>query len=216
MSITLFGTAGSTCTSLVLTTLFEKQVQDFVLKNVNLAKGEHKKPEYLKLQPFGVIPVLQDGDLTIFESRAIARYVSDKYEGQGTPLFGKTEKERALVNQWLEVESQNYYPVVSSIAYQLVFGPRRGLKPDEKVVEQQLQKFEKVLDIYEEHLAKNEYLAGNFFSLADLAHIPFTYLLLHQAKKGEGITSRKHVKAWWDKISSRPSWKQLLDLRAQS
>jgi hypothetical protein len=50
MSITLFGTAGSTCTSLVLTTLFEKQVQDFVLKNVNLAKGEQKKPEYLKLQ----------------------------------------------------------------------------------------------------------------------------------------------------------------------
>ncbi len=150
------------------------------------------------------------------ESRAIARYVSDKYEGQGTPLLGKTEKERALVNQWLEVESQNYYPVVSSIAYQLVFGPRRGLKPDEKVVEQQLEKFEKVLDIYEEHLAKNEYLAGNFFSLADLSHIPFTYLLLHQAKKGEGITSRKHVKAWWDKISSRPSWKQLLDLRAQS
>jgi len=50
MSITIFGTAGSTCTSRVLTTLFEKQVQDFVLKNVDLAKGEHKKPEYLKLQ----------------------------------------------------------------------------------------------------------------------------------------------------------------------
>jgi len=150
------------------------------------------------------------------ESRAIARYVSDKYEGQGTPLFGKTEKERALVNQWLEVESQNYNPVVSTIAYQLVFGPRRGLKPDEKVVEQQLVKLEKILDIYEEHLAKNEYLAGNFFSLADISHIPYTYLLLHQAKRGEGITSRKHVKAWWDNISSRPSWKQLLELRAQS
>jgi hypothetical protein len=50
MSITLFGTAGSTCTSRVLTTLFEKQVQDFVLKHVDLAKGEQKKPEFLKLQ----------------------------------------------------------------------------------------------------------------------------------------------------------------------
>jgi glutathione S-transferase len=50
MSITLFGTAGSTCTSRVLTTLFEKQVQDFVLKKVDLAKGEQKKPEFLKLQ----------------------------------------------------------------------------------------------------------------------------------------------------------------------
>jgi hypothetical protein len=50
MSITLFGTAGSTCSSRVLTTLFEKQVQDFVLKHVDLAKGEQKKPEFLKLQ----------------------------------------------------------------------------------------------------------------------------------------------------------------------
>jgi glutathione S-transferase len=50
MSITLFGTSGSTCSSRVLATLFEKQVQDFVLKKVDLAKGEQKKPEFLKLQ----------------------------------------------------------------------------------------------------------------------------------------------------------------------
>jgi glutathione S-transferase len=141
------------------------------------------------------------------ESRAIARYISDKFESQGTPLFGKTAKDKALVNQWLEVESQNYNPCVSSIVYQLVFAPKQGRQGDETVVKQQLAKLEKILDIYEAHLSKNKYLAGDFFSLADLSHIPYTFYLVNVAKKGDGITSRKHVNAWWEDISSRASWK---------
>jgi glutathione S-transferase len=199
----------------VLATLFEKHVEDFKIKPVDLATGEHKKPEYLKLQPFGVIPVLQDGDFNIFESRAIARYISEKFENQGTPLFGEGPKDRALVNQWLEVESQNYNPLVSSIVAQVVFYKLRGLATDEKVVEEQLAKLEKVLDVYEAHLSKNKYLAGNFFSIADLSHLPYTHYLVNVAKKGEGVTSRKHVNAWWEDISSRPAWKKVLELQAK-
>ncbi len=137
----------------------------------------------------------------------MARYISDKFESQGTPLFGKTGKDKALVNQWLEVESQNYNPCVSSIVYQLVWAPMQGKQGDETVVKQQLEKLEKILDIYEAHLSKNKYLAGDFFSLADLSHIPYTFYLVNMAKKGDGITSRKHVSAWWEDISSRASWK---------
>jgi glutathione S-transferase len=82
-----------------------------------------------------------------------------------------------------------------------------GRQGDETVVKQQLEKLEKVLDIYEAHLSKNKYLAGDFFSLADLSHIPYTYYLVNVAKKGDRITSRKHVSAWWEDISSRASWK---------
>jgi len=215
MGLTVVGLAGSTCTSRVLATLFEKHVEDFKIKPVDLASGEHKKSEYLKLQPFGVIPVLQDGDFNIFESRAIARYISEKFENQGTPLFGETVKDRALVNQWLEVESQNYNPAVSSIVAQVVFSKYKGLTTDEKVVEEQLAKLEKVLDVYEEHLSKNKYLAGDFFSIADLSHLPYTHYLVNVAKKGEGVTSRKHVNAWWEDISSRPAWKKVLELQAK-
>ncbi|KAH7433034.1 hypothetical protein KP509_07G051300 [Ceratopteris richardii] len=84
-----------------------------------------------------------------------------------------------------------------------------------QIVNESLAKLEKVLDIYEDHLSKNEYLAGNFFSLADLSHIPFTHYLVNVAKKGEAITSRKHVNAWWLKISSRPSWQKVLELASK-
>lgn len=92
--LTLHGVASSTCTGRVLVTLFEKGVEDFELKVVNVRKGEGKTPEHkslqvrlylcqscttfgglklvadfeflCSLQPFGLIPVLQDGDLTLF------------------------------------------------------------------------------------------------------------------------------------------------------
>ena len=50
MGLTVVGLAGSTCTGRVLATLFEKNVEDFEVKPVDFAAGEHKKPEYLKLQ----------------------------------------------------------------------------------------------------------------------------------------------------------------------
>jgi glutathione S-transferase len=209
MTIKIYGMPYSTCTARVLATLAEKEVENYELVPVDLSVGAHKKPDFLKMQPFGMIPVLEDSDLTIYESRAMARYISDKFESQGTPLFGKTAKDKALVNQWLEVESQNYNPCVSSIVYQLVFVPMQGKQGDETVVKQQLEKLEKILDIYEAHLSKNKYLAGDFFSLADLSHIPYTFYLVNVAKKGEGITSRKHVSAWWEDISSRASWKMV-------
>ncbi len=148
----------------------------------------------------------------ITESRAIARYVAEKFEGKGTALFGKTAKEKALVNQWLEVEGQNYNPIVQTIVFHLVFGPMVGLQPVEAVVKEQLGKLEKLLDIYEAHLSENKYLAGEFFSMADLSHIPFTSYLINEAKKGDAVTSRKHVNAWWETISSRPSWKMVTAL----
>lgn len=211
MALKIYGVAMSTCTSRVLATAVEKGA-DFEIEPVDLSTGAHKKPEFLALQPFGVIPVLKDGDIKVFESRAIARYIATKYEGQGTALYGKTLKEKALVEQWLEVESQNYNPPISTIVGQLVFSKFRGLTPDEAVVAANLEKFEKVLDVYEAHLTTNEYLAGDFFSLADLSHLPYTHYLINVAQCGDAITCRPHVNAWWEKISSRPSWKKVLEL----
>ena len=68
------------------------------------------------------------------ESRAIARYISEKFEHQGTPLFGKTLEDRALVNQWLEVESHNYNPPIYGVVSEVTFAKYKGLTTDEKVV----------------------------------------------------------------------------------
>ncbi|KAL3682893.1 hypothetical protein R1sor_000915 [Riccia sorocarpa] len=174
MTIKLHGSAMSTCTGRVLITLFEKEVQDYEL--VDLSKGEHKSPEFLKHQPFGQIPYLVHGDLELFESRAIARGVAD------------------------------------CIVFQIVFAPMFGKNSDEAVVAAETAKLESVLDIYEERLSEKKYLAGDFFSLADLSHITYSYYLIKLAGKGAIYDSRPHVKAWIEGVFARPATQKWLKL----
>jgi glutathione S-transferase len=128
-------------------------------------------------------------------------------------LFGNTVRDKALVNQWLDVESQNYNPCAGKIVFECVFSQILQGKPtNEAVVKEQLEKLGKILDVYEAQLTHHMYLAGDFFSLADLAHIPVTNNLINAAKKGELFASRKHLNAWWEDISARPSWQKVLQI----
>ncbi|OIW13395.1 hypothetical protein TanjilG_19491 [Lupinus angustifolius] len=195
----------------VLVLLIEKEIE-FETVDVDIFKGENKDPEFLKLQPFGELPVIQDGDYTLYESRAIIRYYADKYKDQGTDLLGKTIEERGLVEQWLEVEANNFHPPIFNLVVNVLFAPLLGTPSDSKLIQESDEKLGKVLDIYEERLSKNKYLAGEFFSLADLSHLAFGHYLVNQTGRGHLVRDRKHVSAWWDDISSRPSWKKVLQL----
>ncbi|CAN1759258.1 Glutathione S-transferase F9 [Linum perenne] len=210
MAVKVYGPAYA-CPKRVLVCLVEKGIE-FETVPVDIVKGENKHPDYLKLQPFGSLPVIQDGDYTLYESRAIIRYYSEKYKSQGTDLLGKTIEERGLVEQWLEVEAHNYHPHVYNLTLHVMFASVLGFPADEKLIKESEEKLAKVLDIYEDRLSKSKYLGGDFFSLADLSHLPFTQYLVGPIKKEYMIKSRKHVSAWWDDISSRPSWKKVLEL----
>ncbi|KAL4563610.1 hypothetical protein LXL04_027655 [Taraxacum kok-saghyz] len=192
----------------VLVCLAEKEIE-FEMIFVDLFKQEHHTPKFLKLQPFRYVPIIQDGDYTLYESRAIIRYYAKKYRSQGTDLLGKTMEEEGLVNQWLEVEATRFHPPVFHLVTQIMFGPEFGIERSEKVVKENEEALGKVLDVYEDRLSKSKYLAGDFFSLADLAHLPFGENLVGPCGKEYMIKERKHVSAWWDDISSRPSWKKV-------
>ena len=117
------------------------------------------------------------------------------------------------MEQWLEAEAQNYDPQMFNLARHVLFASALGFEPDEKLIKESEEKIAKVLDVYEVRLLKSKYLAGDFFSLADLSHLPFTQYLVGPIGKEYMIKSRKHVSAWWDDISSRPSsWKKVLEL----
>ncbi|KAL6215802.1 hypothetical protein ACLB2K_015230 [Fragaria x ananassa] len=80
--VKVYGPPISTALSRVLACLLEKEVP-YQLIPVNMAKGEHKKPEFLKIQPFGQVPAFEDDGFALFESRSICRYICDKYAKQG-------------------------------------------------------------------------------------------------------------------------------------
>ncbi|XP_038688016.1 glutathione S-transferase F11-like [Tripterygium wilfordii] len=209
--VKVYGSLVSACAQRVMVCLLEKEVE-FELVHVDLDSGEHKKPQFLARQPFGQVPAIEDGDLKLFESRAIMRYYATKYEDQGTNLLGKSLEERALVDQWLEVEAHNFNELIYNMVVQLVILPKMGQPGDLALAHSCEQKLEKVLDVYQERLSKSSYLAGDKFTMADLSHLPGIRYLVNEAGMGHLVMERKNVNAWWETISNRPAWKRLMQI----
>ena len=78
------------------------------------------------------------------------------------------------------------------------------------MIESSAQKIGEVLDVYEERLSKSKYLAGDFYSLADLSHLPSLEYIVNTIDRGYLIRDRKHVNSWWEDISPRSAWKRVL------
>ncbi|EFC37863.1 predicted protein [Naegleria gruberi] len=192
----------------VLTTLKEKGLEHELIV-VDLSKGEHKSPSFLEKQPFGVIPVLDDDGFLIYESRAICRYLEAKHKGQGTELIPSDLKALGLFEQGASIETAYFDPNAAGLAFEKLFKGLFGWgTTDDARVKQLTDKLNQHLDAYEKILSKQEFIGGNQFTLADLYHLPYGSLLFAPpVGLGNLITDRPHVKAWWEKISSRPSWK---------
>ncbi|KAK4763816.1 hypothetical protein SAY87_013254 [Trapa incisa] len=210
--IKVHGIPLSTAAARVIACLNEKGLE-FDLIPVDMGSGEHKKEPFLSLSPFGQVPAFEDGDLKLFESRAITKYIAQEYGDKGTPLLA-SGKEMAIVSVWMEVEAHQYDPVAMKLAWELALKPHFGMQVDDAVVAENEEKLGKVLDIYEARLSVSKYLGGDVFTLADLHHLPtLSYLMNTQAKKL--FEPRPKVSAWVADIFSRPAWRKFLELRDQ-
>ncbi|GMN34877.1 hypothetical protein TIFTF001_004954 [Ficus carica] len=212
--VKVYGPPMSTAVSRVLACLLEKDVQ-FQLIPINMAKGEHKKPEFLKIQPFGQVPAFQDESISLFESRSICRYICEKHADKGNKgLYGGTNPlAKASIDQWIEAEGQSFNPPSSVLVFQLAFAPRMKLNQDPKAIKLNEDKLAKVLEVYERRLGESRFLAGDEFSLADLSHLPNAQYLVTVADRAEIFASKKNVGRWWDEISTRDSWKKVLEMQ---
>ncbi|HZU84612.1 MAG TPA: glutathione binding-like protein [Polyangiaceae bacterium] len=199
----LYGHPISTCTRKVLFTAQEKG-HKLELVVVDLAKGEHKSADHLSRQPFGQVPALDDGGFALYESRAIARYLDEVLSGP--KLTPSDAKGRALMEQWLSVETSNFTPHAMKIVHQRLFNPMRGQPCDEAVVAEATKPTGRALDVIDRQLGKTRYLAGSQFTLADLTYVPYLEYLV-ASKAGDLVEARRNVARWWSELSARPAWK---------
>ncbi|XP_020203017.1 glutathione S-transferase F6 [Cajanus cajan] len=208
--IKLYGNPFSTATMRASASLHEKEVE-FEFVQVDMKNGEHKKEPFLSLNPFGQVPAFEDGDLKLFESRAITQYVAHEYADKGTPLISNDSKKMAILRMWIEVENHQYDQAASKLVWEQVVKPMYGMTTDPAVVEEHETKLGTVLDFYEKTLSGSKYLAGECFTLADLHHLPtINYLMSTQSKKL--FESRPHVNAWVSDITARPAWSKVLSM----
>lgn len=202
----VYGHPMSTCTRKVLTTLAEKG-REASFELVDLATGQQKSPQYMAKHPFGVVPFFEDDGFTLYESRAIIRYLDAKLPG--TKLTPSDLPSLGRMEQWLSVEQSYFSPNCMAIVMELMFKAMRGGgKPDMDKVTKGRDGSAKVLDVVDRALMTQAYLAGDTFSLADISWLPYLQYLA-ATPHGTLITERPHVKAWWQRISTRPSWRKV-------
>lgn len=195
----IFGHPASTCTRKVLATLHENAAP-YELVVVDFAKGEHKQAQHLARQPFGQVPALDDDGFALYESRAMARYIDGKCGGALTP---KDARARALMEQWISVETSNFSGHAMKFIYHSVF--KREQTPE--VLKAAAEKLDLAFGVLDRQLASQPFLTGESLSLADLCFAPYLEYLTSSPAASQ-IAEHAHVARWWAAISARPAWKK--------
>jgi glutathione S-transferase len=166
----------------------------FEMVDVDLRTGEHKRPEFLRMNCFGQVPVIQDGDVTLADSNAILVYLEGRYApGKWLP---RDPVGAAQVQRWLSVA-----------AGQLAFGAAAArvmvlfkLPDDPSAV---IARAKALLQVMESELATRPYLAGQVPTLADIANYTYT---AHAPEGNVSLEPYPTVRAWLARIEALPGF----------
>ncbi len=133
-------------------------------KGIKLAEGEGQKPEYLAIHPAGKVPAIVDGDVKLFESNAIIKYLARK---NNSDLYPTDIKQQAVVDQWIDFASFHISDGVSRVLWNKIFAPRMGKEVDANSMKTGYDYLTRYLPIIDQQLGKNKFIAGDKLSLAD-------------------------------------------------
>jgi len=167
---------------------------DAELVEVDLPGGEHKTPAFLKLNPFGQVPVLEDGDVVVSDSNGIMVYLAKK--------FGKTDwlpddaLQAAQVQRWLSVAAGELAYGSAAARLVTVFGAKRD--PDEVI-----GRGHALLKILEDLLARQDWLVAGRPTIADVALYSYT------ARAPEGnvdLEPYPAVRQWLARVEALPGF----------
>lgn len=198
--IKLYGHPASTCTRKVLMTLAETSTHH-EFQNVDFMKGEHKAPDHVARQPFGQMPAIDDDGFMLYESRAIMRYIAQK---ANSSLLPTELQARARVEQWVSVESFNFYGHSMKFVYEHAFKRPQG----EAVMTAAAESLGKTLAVMATQLEQTPYIAGADFTVADIGFMPYIEYTIGSPAQAL-YEQHPAVMAWWKRISERPTWKKI-------
>ena len=174
---------------------------EFKRHTVGGSFGGNREPDYLKMNPNGLVPVLRDGDVTMFESNAIVRYLAARY-GEGT-LRPKDAKGLAAAEQWMEWQNLNVVPPISAIFWNEVRTPK--MQRDANKIAAAEANLAKVLPIADNALASSRWFAGDSFSYGDIA---MGVLYWRYFKVGGQMRDLPNIGRWFGALQQRPAYRK--------
>jgi glutathione S-transferase len=231
MTIVLYHNGMSTCSQKVRITLAEKG-QEFRSEHFNLRARDQHKPEYLRLNPNGVVPTIIHNGKVIYESAVIDEYLDEVFPDP--PLRSNDPYERSLMRRWVKQLDEGLHAASATISaciafrYQFIEGkspqelketldgyvnPEKRHRMTENVMKgtesaffrPAILRIVKMLDDLEDALQEQDWIAGGSYSLADVAFTPYVTRVAH-LQQDWLFDSRPRVADWFERICARPSY----------
>ena len=163
---------------------------EYKITKININKDDQFNPEFKKISPFSKIPVIKDGEISIFESGAILIYLGEKSE----KFYDKSE--RLIINQWLMGQMAYVGPMLGQHhqfhhynSGKSEFGEERYFRIAKRIYED-----------LDERLGQSKYLAGENYTIADIATFP--WIARHEIHD-IGLKNFKNLSKWYLNISKR-------------
>ena len=174
---------------------------EYKVTKVNINKDEQFKPEFIKLSPFRKIPVIIDheNNQSLFESGAILIYLGEK----SGKLYDKDN--RTQINQWLMGQMAYVGPMLGQHHQFHHYNPGKSKFGEDRY----FKISERIYRELDERLGSSEYLAGDFYTIADIATFPW---IARHEWHDIGLKKFKYLTRWYKKISSRKAVKKGFDV----
>lgn len=168
---------------------------EYDFKQVNLLKGEHKQPPYLAINPFGQVPALIDGDVTLANSQGILTYLARQYGGEDWLPTDAVSLSRVV--RWLSIAAGEVRQGPETARLCHLFGIK-SINLDRAI-----EKAEFILTQLNDHLSSHTWLEFERPTVADIAVFPYIAL----APDGQvSLDAYPHVLAWIDRIKHLPGF----------
>lgn len=171
--------------------------------HVDLAKGEHKSPDYLAINPNGKIPALLDGDIALWESNAIMCHLAHKAKSD---LWPTDPVKQIEVLKWLSWNSEHFTRHAGTLYFNHVIKPKFGIgAPDEKAVEEAIGFARQFVAVLDRELEGRTFLLGDHLTVADFA----VSVTLPQAETIKlPLQGFKNIARWKEQLEDIPAWRE--------
>jgi glutathione S-transferase len=167
--------------------------------------GGNQDPEYLAMNPNGLVPTIKDGDLILWESNTICRYLATTHRGER--LYPTAPVARSRVERWMDWQLSSVGPPMGTLLFGLI-----RTKPEQRdhaAIEAARRKALAAWTIVEYELEGRPFLAGQELSLAEIALGTLVYRW-HAFSIERPLL--KNVRAWYDRMRERPGFKTHIEI----
>ncbi len=172
----------------------------------DIMSGELNKEDYLRINPNGMVPALEDGEFKLWESNAIMQYLADKARAE--EFFPKNFKQRMSIVKWQFWGALHFNRSVGTICWETVAKPAFGLgDPDQSAIDFALDGFHCCAKILNQQLNSTDFIVGNSPTLADFSVGDHSALALNEHSQIP-LDEYSNIKSWYQRLEEIPGWEK--------